>query len=928
MRPKFQILLFLIAYFLLHISSGSLTWSQTLTNTRVIKWSDSLRTFSLPDQKLVKSPTFEGAAYDQASNLLPIYFEKIRLDNDNPLRVYLKNPVYQSLNKIAVLENATLSSEIKINRTIAYRRKRPYAVISFVPIRYNTTTATYEKLVSFELEIAQMPSPGGIKKTSKTNYASNSVLSSGKWYKIAVQKNGVYKMTYDFLADLGINVNSINPRNIRIYGNGGGMLPELNSDFKYDDLVENAIEVVGEEDGSFDSQDYILFFGQGPDQWYLDATINRFYHKKHLYSDYTYYFITTDLGSGKRIVDQPSLGAVPTDVVNSFDDYYVHEKEEINLIHSGRDWYGELFNDISSSEYFSINVPNIVNGSSIYMRSHVVARSTSGTSAFNVSVYGNNEITHDIAKVTGDYLDDYVKESYETITFNEKGDNIDITYTYNKPSAQGWLDYFELHFRRGLTMSGSQMVFRDLSSLGTGKVAEFILSNLSTTRIWEITNPVNVKEQKLDANQHFILQTDSLREFIGFNSSGYLTPDVGGIVPNQDIHSLGQPDMIIVTHPDFLSQANELATFHRSNLSVEVIKIQQCYNEFSSGAQDITAIRDMMKMFYYRAGMDTTQMPKYLLLFGDASYDYKDRVSNNTNFIPTYENGLSYNPLQSYASDDYYGFLDDNEGRNIDSGHELDIAIGRLPVKTSTEAQDVVNKIKHYASTNSFGSWRNVLCFIGDDEDGNTHVNDVDNIAKYVEDNYPVYNIDKIYLDSYEQEATPGGSRYPEVNEAVDKRIFSGCLIMNYLGHGGPVGWAHERILTLDMINSWTNKDKLPLFITATCSFSNFDDPTLVSAGEQLLLKPDGGAIALMSTVRTVFSNSNYNLNINVFYKVFEPVSPGEMLTMGEVLQRAKNASNTGINGLKFILLGDPALKLAYPLLLSMEILFLLCQIP
>jgi len=911
----------------LFISSGSLIWSQTLTNARVIKWSDSLRTFSLPSQKLIKSPTFQGAAYDPASNLLPIYFEKIRLDNISyqlPVISYqLKNPVFQLMKTSEVLKTSEVYNEIKINQTIAYRRKHPYAVISFVPIRYNTTAAAYEKLVSFELEVAtatprieQMLSPVGIKKTSKTNFASNSVLSSGKWYKIGVSKNGVYKIDKDFLADLGINVNSIDPRNIRIYGNGGGMLPELNSTFRYDDLIENAIEVVGEADGSLDKDDHIIFYGQGPDQWYLDTAANRFYHKKHLYSGYTYYFITADLGPGKRITTQLSLGA-STDMVNSFDDYYVYEKEEVNVIHSGREWYGELFNNVSNVKVFSINIPNIVTSSSIYMKSHVVARSTSGISDFNVSAYGINVITHSIAKVDGGYLQDYVKESYETITFNESGDNINIQYTYNKPSAEGWLDYFELHFRRELTMSGSQIAFRDLNTVGTGKVAEFILSNLSAnTRIWEITNPLNVKEQQLDVNQHFILQTDSLREFIGFNSSGYLTPDAAGIVPNQDIHSLGQPNMIILTHPDFLNQANELANFHRSedNLSVEVIKIQQCYNEFSSGAQDITAIRDMMKMFYERAGMDTAQMPKYLLLVGDGSYDYKDRVSNNTNFIPTYQNGLSYNPLQSYTSDDYYGFLDDNEGVNIgNSSHQLDIAIGRLPVKTSAEAQNVVNKIKHYASPALFGSWRNVLCFIGDDEDVNTHINDADKLATYVENNYPVYNIDKIYFDAYEQVATPGGSRYPEVNKAIDNRIFSGCLIMNYVGHGGETGWAHERVLDMGMINSWTNKDKLPLLVTATCTFSRYDNPSLVTAGEQLLLNPDGGAIALMTTVRTVFSSANYNLNINFFKKVFEPLSSGEMPTMGEVIQRAKNAANAGVNSLKFTLLGDPALKLAYP---------------
>ncbi|MGI8891852.1 MAG: type IX secretion system sortase PorU, partial [Bacteroidia bacterium] len=456
------------------------------------------------------------------------------------------------------------------------------------------------------------------------------------------------------------------------------------------------------------------------------------------------------------------------------------------------------------------------------------------------------------------------------------------------------------------------------------------------TEVWDITNPLEPQKRNLSfsgSTAIFRAEADSLREFIAFGST-YLTPKAVGSIMNQNLHALSQVDMVIVAHPSFLSEANRLADFHRNstNISVHVVTPYQIYNEFSSGAQDITAIRDFMRMFYERAQIPE-EKPRFLLLFGDGSIDNKHRVGGNTNFIPTFQSLESLYVLSSYVSDDFYGSLDPSEG-NWDTGNvnneSVDVGIGRLPVKNLGEAKAVVDKIIRYSSPlnpsdfnfefsangyrkGSYGDWRNIIAFMADDEDGTIHMLQANQTAISVENKYPNYITDKIYFDAYKQVSTPGGERYPDAKDAMNKRIDRGALIFNYTGHGGELGLGHERVLEIADVNSWKNINNLPAFFTATCEFSRFDDPYRTSAGELTFLNPNGGAIALFTTTRVVNSGANSNLN-NAFYnQVFEPEPNGEMPFMGDVFRRTKNTTSGGVNDLNFSLLGDPAQKLAYP---------------
>jgi hypothetical protein len=907
-----------------------------------LKWAQPIR-ISMLEGANAKTIYFEGADYNYTDHFLPRYSKRIELNgNENNLSATLVNTVYEPLTDeevTALPAKAVIPSEINPTTSVSIQRKQPYGIISFIPVRKNNATGKYEKLVSFDVQ--SKPYVTSIRSGSRSQtYAANSVLQSGKWYKIATTSNGIYKLSYTFLQDLGINMTSVSPQNLRVYGNGGGMLPELSSAPRLDDLAEIAIHMQDNGDSDFDPNEYALFYGTGADTWTYNATsCPNFSHIKNLYSDSAYYFITFDLGAGKRIQTQASSTATPTDTVTSFDDYAFTENDNISFIKSGRNWYGEHFDNISSYS-FSYTFPNIVMSASAGTAKVQLAsrydNNGAGESNYSVSCQGGSTFISPAEIVSESPYDDYAIIDNGCFTFTPNSPIVNVTTTKLTANALGWMDFVEVNVRRNLIMSGPQMMFRDSRSTGPGRIASYNLASSSPVQVWDITDPTNIKLQSGNFTGgvfQFTLPSSTLNQFLAFTATSFNTPIKSGSVANQNLHALSTKKMIIVAHPNFMAEATQLAGYHESHdtISTLIVTPQQIYNEFSSGAQDISAIRNFIKMFYDRATTDE-EIPKYLLLFGDGSYDNKRRFTNNTNFIPTYQSFNSTVTTLSYVSDDFYGLLDDNEGVWEESADNdaVDLGIGRFPVKTKAEAQIAVMKILTYnktgvpptTSNNSscsetasspFGDWRNTVCFVADDEDSDLHVVQSNTLAQKVDTAYNNYNVDKIYIDAYPQETTPGGNRYPTVTDAITKRVQKGALIINYTGHGGEVGLAHERIVEVADINRWSNINNMPLFFTATCEFSRYDDPERTSAGEYVFLNPNGGGIALLSTVRLVFASPNFVLNQSFYNSAFTPIN-GKMPTLGDLYYYMKNQlGGNSVNSRNFTLLGDPALRLAYP---------------
>lgn len=764
---------------------------------------------------------------------------------------------------------------------------------------------------------------------AQRTYKQSSVLSSGSWYKISVNRPGVYKIDVPFLSNLGINTASLSSASIRLYGNGGKMLSESNSGLRLDDLSENAILVVDGGDGLLNGSDYILFYADGPDEWIPDAAQQKFTHRKNLYSDRAYYFITIG-GQGKRIIPHTPPG-MPNRQISSFSERYFHESELVNFLQSGKEWYGEEFANApgkSLSRNFTINIPGIQTASGLEVVAQCVSRSVGTAGSFqlllNNAVFGQINIP----PVSGGQYDLFAQQggaSFFVPSAPAGSFNIGFTYTPGSFNAQGWLNWFRLFFRRHLTITGNnQLLFRDWQSVGNGHIGEFIIGNAaSDIRVWEITDPLNpVSMQTVFSGNEtrFVNDCSVLREYVAFNPAYAITPAAHGRIQNQDLHNSVPKDYLIITHPALFPQALRLAQFHeqRNGWRALVVTTDQIFHEFSSGSPDPVALRDFIKMYYDKYGNSVVDKLKYVLLFGAASFDYKDRLAGNTNLVPAYQSISSLDPLATYTSDDFFGFLDDHE--DIHSGviiNDLDVAIGRIPARSSDEAKNFVDKLERYYQPQGFGSWRNDITIIADDEDNNLHLQDAEVFAQTVQSASGVFNIRKIYLDAYQQETGPGGSRYPQANLAVNNQVFHGTLIWNYTGHGGPYRLAEEAILDQSIINSWNNATRLPLFITATCDFAPYDNPAVYSIGHDLLLRPQTGGIALVTTTRAVFAFSNRIINNNFLQMALQPDASGNYRTLGDAVREAKNytyqTSGDVINNRKFTLLGDPAMRLAFP---------------
>ncbi len=751
----------------------------------------------------------------------------------------------------------------------------------------------------------------------------SSVLSSGIWYKIGIPNSGVYKLDRDFfVSEFGVDASEIDPSTIKIYGNGGTMLPQLNSEFRYSDLEENNILVVGEEDGVFQGADYILFYGQGTQNWKLSADSGRFVHTNNIYSDTAYYFVTWGGNKGKRM-ETVASGTNAGASVNYFDDYLVYEKEEYNIIKSGRTWYSEKF-DFKLEQQFGFNLNGYLPSTPFKLYARLMGNSPI-SSSFDV-VMNQNPIGN--VAFDGRGINAYHAEGFDRVGYYDNlasaSPSLNFDFRYNTSGAaeaSGYIDYLEFNYQRDLRLTaGNILHFRNLSSMSQMNTEYNVgLNSVFNTQVWNITDPVHPSIQEITIENSvasFVETANELQEYVLFNGSSFPAPSSADSVGNQDLHALEVPNMLVISHPDFMEEAQRLADYRieHDELTVEVVDVFKVYNEFSSGKQDITALRDLARMLYKR---DSTTF-KYLLLFGDCSYDYKDRIGENTNFVPVYESVQSLRPVSTYSSDDYFGFMEDDEGSWTEvpaQAHTLDIGVGRIICKTASEAAAIVNKIIHYSNNlEILGRWKNEITLIADDGDGNIHIRDADGMASELERDYPEYNISKIYLDAYQQIPTASGQAAPDANDALNRKISTGSFITNYTGHGGETGLAHEKIMTVDQINSWDNFDNLTLMFTATCEFGRYDDPERVSAGEYTVLNPRGGAVAIITTSRPVNSGSNFLINTAFFDNVFEPLSDGSTPRLGDIMIKTKNSSISGIGNRNFTLLGDPSMKLAYPM--------------
>lgn len=910
------------------LSFGPLLANQPFFLTFEFDWSEPIQEIQVGAQTQWR-PSFKGAFFDESQPLRPHSFRNFPVDGPGEIFVQIESVTYQSL-EIANDITQDWPAALQFRTSLRKDRGQYMASVDFVPIIREGGRLKGVKEIRLRLE--QRPAQRVDLRSGA--FVTESILRDGDLYKMAIPEAGIYKLSYEFLKDdLGVPIDGVDPQNIQVLSNLGGMAPIIPGADYRDDLQVLPIYSVGLEDRQFEAGDYMLVYAQGPDRWFFNDESGYFEFEKNLYSTEHYLFLKIGAGSSP-VATRVDADNITTEPFSYFDDHQVLEEEKVNLLHywgetlgkahgSGQTWYGDHFRNVRSYTYNTFSFPNLISATPIQVYARMALRAEQ-RSRFSISINGqsaNSEFANRVGALSGplDNINNFAFGSTLRSTYSVDQDAFSLVVDYPFPQSsndgsEAWLDFIEINARRELTIVGAQMPFQVLAARGQDRAAYRLRTTQTGLEVWDITNPLEYRliVGAIDGNT-FDFEISHTREevprFIAFYPTQVQkTPIPIGAIPNQNLHALEELDMLILTTEALQDEANRLAE-HRaahSNLRVRVVLAEQVYNEFNGGKKDAAAIRDFARMLYERY----TDF-RYLLLFGDGSFDHKDIYGLGNSLIPTYQQE-SFNPLFAFPADDYYTILEEGAGLSGLSN----ISVGRLPVNTELEARQAVDKIiKYDENPSAFSDWRNRLVFVADDEDGNLHLRDADEIAEEIQADFRFFNQNKIYLDAFPQVSTPGGNRFPEVNRALNEAVFKGSLVVTYLGHGGEEGWAQERILTISDIQRWNNLDRMPLLMTATCSFTSYDDPTFTSGGEEAFLNPRGGAFALMTTTRAVFANQNAQLTEVTLDRLFTKVD-GAYPSLGEAMRRAKNAlpgSSIITNSRKFTLIGDPAQQLAIP---------------
>jgi hypothetical protein len=881
----------------------------------VLHWNDVI----VPENgvSVCSELNFDNAGFPDPETNLPVFYKSFTLENDGQDYIFsIENEIFEEIKlstRFAGYSNIGDDIQIVSGKNRSNGQYKLHLQVSTIKKEGNKIL----RLKSFELK--QIPIKATLKSGNAVSEAhvwkTNSVLKSGKWVKIGVTGKGVFKIPYSKLTALGF----ADPTKVNVFGSGGTILSEDPGKIEYDDLEQCAVW-----HDKNNGTDCLFFYSPGTVRWDFDEQKGIYKHTLNDYTNKGFFFLTNNVGNPKVAQRLSAIQEPATHSLTTADACQLYEIETENVLElgkglgSGKHWFGERFKH-SSVKNIDFDLTDIASSEQANLRVNAIGRSFA-SSQMKILV---NQVERDslnfnpvnTTSQTSSYADQ--KEKVIAATLPTAANKITLKY-FAKGSggkvddnAFAWLDYIEVNYRRTLKFGNGALFFRDKSSLGNENIAAFSIENAATgSRVFDVTDVNNAMEVPLEISGNkavFKRPANKLFEYVAFKPDGaYTEPEYLGEVENQDLHALGTPEFVIVTHPNFIASANKLAEFHRNydGMSVEVVTTEKVYNEFSSGSKSATGIRNFIKMLYDRGGQ-----LRYVLLFGDGSYDNRELNAATKNFVPTFQSDNSLVPVSSFVTDDYFVMLD--AGESVYNG-AIDLGIGRIPSQTTFEAETVINKIENYYKPEALGNWRNIVCFISDDEDGGLHMADTEKLDKLIKDAHSEFVTDKIYFDSYLQQVNAGVERYPDVTSAINNRVKEGVLILNYVGHANESYMADERVLDISDVGTWSNTYNLPIFVTATCEFSRFDADQM-SIGENVLFNPIGGGIGLFSTTRLVYAYSNSLLSQSFYRVVFEKDEQGKRYRMGDIMRLAKINTLNSINKRNFSLLADPALRLSYP---------------
>ncbi len=779
--------------------------------------------------------------------------------------------------------------------------------------------------------------------------AADHPLATGIWYRIPVTGNGVYRLDASYLTELGIPVSDIDPRDIQLWGTNGYPLPELNSAPRpaFDQIP---VIVQGESDGSFDNEDEVLFYGNSPHR--TELSDGNYSHILHPYSDTNYVFLRIGPGNGLRISSTtPTTNPVITRT--TFRDFRWKDEElrkSERRFRSGRFWLGQSIGNGQSGTNVTVfrdTLAGLSSGAQVQVSAQLYARSEQTTS-YTAQLNGSTVTNRSVAPLSFGY------NSSEGAAANPSSfsstANPDITEgilelslnaSLPQSASELFVDWIRMVAERDLEAEDGQLIFYTPSASDPEEPARYVLQGFTdeplVLDISQPENPVRLPVTSSGSNYLLDYTQNTGRHVIA--SERYLSPGPGIPVQNQNLHGIDTyPDYIIVTSEELLDKANELAAYRQSTgLTPTVVTQQQVFNEFSGGVPDPVAIRDFLKHLWDAATADGQRLPKYVVFFGDTSYDTKGIVSNSlTNHVFTYQSIESVHRTQTFGTDDFFGYMDDAEGDftsgSTSNAFMMDLGVGRIPVQTPQEADIFIDKIRRYEDPQNSGDWQNLFTYAADDDFPNPSINrdlhafNADVSAEMMQINEPGIRVKKIYEFSYPVEITGAGRQIPEATKDFINTVNNGTLVLNYSGHGNEQVLSDEELFLSEYIADFTNQDRLCVLVTATCQFGRFDDTDAQSGAEKFVLAENGGGIAALTTTRVVYTssviaNNNFGLNVVLSQRMSERGPGNTQKRLGDIFMETKNSTipnsssrvGASVNNKKFVLLGDPATTFRLP---------------
>ncbi|MDE6338632.1 MAG: type IX secretion system sortase PorU, partial [Muribaculaceae bacterium] len=732
-----------------------------------------------------------------------------------------------------------------------------------------------------------------------SHYASNSVLSEGKWQRVKVSSTGMQFVSNSELKSMGFS----DPSKVRVYGTGGAMVREALTADMPDDLpmVKSLLTNRG-----------ILFFGVDNTSWNADNAVGE-RHTLNPYFTESYYYLSDraadDLQEGEA-TSTPEKGPY---LLSRFEERIAHEKDIVAPSDMGRMMFGEDFRT-TKSQTFNFSLPGI-DSPHIAAAVKFGARTSNGTSQIKLSANGTPLAVAASDKIQ-ESKEEFIRTALVVKNFDIDGDKLalNIDFSYSGALFTARLDYIEVFYDRALKI-GADSELHFYYSFYNETVALDGCS--SETVIWDVTNPCKpvAVDYTLEGNTAYFTPTGGYHEFVAFNpSTAGKSVTRSGMVKNQDIHGLDTPDMVIIAPESYISAANKIASLHEEHdgFKVEVLTPELIYNEFSGGHADVSAFRKLFKMWHDRPGDRTF---KYALILGRGIYDYKlvSTGARNPGYtaLPIWQSPTGNTEITAFSTDDYLAMLDDCTEESFDmSSAKLRVAVGRLPVRSASEADQAAEKIVKYVKSPAYGSWRNHVMLIADDQDGALHLTQSEDIYKRLIEKAPHYQYEKLYLDSYPLESTSVGNTYPKAKERMMKLFNEGVIYTNYIGHASATSWTHEKLLLWNDITNFSNSN-LTFLIAATCSFGHWDGDIICGA-ETLVLNPTAGFIGAIVPSRTVFMSMNGVLNGLMANQILTTAADGGGTRFGDVFIKAKNDYRDD-NKLRYCLMADPAIRLPKP---------------